>query len=55
MTNINCSSDCIYQKDGNCTLESVTLMAVTTDNSCAYYQKRKTQQHNKAKDNQPNL
>ncbi|OQB16115.1 MAG: hypothetical protein BWY15_00244 [Firmicutes bacterium ADurb.Bin193] len=41
MTNINCSSDCIYQKDGKCKLESVTAMAVTPDNTCAYYAKEK--------------
>ncbi|MCK9478532.1 MAG: hypothetical protein M0R40_03400 [Firmicutes bacterium] len=39
MTNINCLADCIYQKDGKCKLESVTAMAVTADNSCAYYSK----------------
>jgi hypothetical protein len=41
MTNINCSSDCVYQKDGKCTLESVTAMAVISDttNACAYYAK----------------
>ncbi|MDR0405432.1 MAG: hypothetical protein LBH54_01420 [Clostridiales bacterium] len=39
MTNIHCVSDCVYQKDGYCKLESVTAMAVTPRNKCAYYAK----------------
>lgn len=42
MTNINCSSDCIYQKDGKCKFDSVTAMTVTNETSCAYYAKTDT-------------
>lgn len=49
MTNINCSSDCVYQKDGKCTLESVTAMAVISDddNACAYYAKEQSKKTEK--------
>lgn len=49
MTNINCSSDCVYQKDGKCTLERVTAMAVISgdDNACAYYAKEQSEKTGK--------
>lgn len=37
MTNINCSSDCIYQKDGKCNLENVAVATVFGDDKCVYY------------------
>mgnify|MGYP001017647062 CR=1 FL=1 len=37
MTDINCSNDCIYQKEGKCRLESVMAMSVSSNNGCAYY------------------
>ena len=37
MTNINCSSNCKYQKDGNCCFESVTATTMSKDNECAYF------------------
>ena len=37
MTNINCSSDCIYQKDGKCTFDSIISKRLTTNSNCAYY------------------
>lgn len=37
MTNINCSSDCVYQKDGKCCFENVAKQQVTPNNNCAYY------------------
>lgn len=41
MTNINCSFNCIYQKDGKCNLDNVTVAAsVTSTNSCAYFKER---------------
>ncbi len=39
MTTINCLSDCLYQKDGKCTLESVSAMVVAADNPCVYYER----------------
>ena len=47
VTNINCSIDCIYQKDGKCKLESVTAMPVTPDSRCAYYKKQQTKDKTK--------
>ncbi len=40
MTNINCTSNCIYQKDGKCNLNIVTAASVTANNSCIYFVKR---------------
>lgn len=37
MTNINCSSNCKYQKDGNCRFESVTSTKMSKNNECAYF------------------
>ena len=37
LTNINCSSNCVYQKDGKCCFENVSKQQVTPNNNCAYY------------------
>lgn len=37
MTNINCTSNCIYQKDGKCQLDNVTTVSSTLNNSCVYF------------------
>ncbi|MCX7714201.1 MAG: hydroxymyristoyl-ACP dehydratase [Clostridia bacterium] len=37
MTNINCSSNCIYQKNGNCSLDSVKSCVLCSDGNCIYY------------------
>ncbi|MFR0822317.1 MAG: hypothetical protein ACLU84_07010 [Clostridia bacterium] len=37
MTNINCSSNCIYQKDGKCAFENISEQKVTPNSNCAYY------------------
>ena len=37
MTNINCSSNCVYQKDGKCCLENVSNQKFTPHGNCAYY------------------
>lgn len=40
LTNINCSSRCIYQKDGKCNLEKVSAATLQTSNeNCIYFQK----------------
>jgi len=41
LTNINCSTECIHQKDGKCGLERVVLSSVIGENQsgCIYYQK----------------
>lgn len=37
MTNINCSSSCLYQKDGKCTLENVSIKTITPTTDCIYF------------------
>ncbi|MBO5004754.1 MAG: hypothetical protein J6D03_05845 [Clostridia bacterium] len=37
MTNINCSSDCIYQKDGKCSYENIVTKKATPSFDCTYY------------------
>ncbi len=46
MTNINCTSKCIYQKEGKCQLDNVTTVSNTLNQSCIYFsdkQKTKTE------------
>ena len=46
LTNINCSLNCIYQKDGKCSYSSITPTIFSTTSECAYFvdkSKRKTQ------------
>lgn len=37
MTTINCTSDCVYQKDGKCCFENISNQKVTPNSNCAYY------------------
>ena len=37
MTNINCTSTCVYQKDGKCHLDNVTTVSNTLNQSCVYF------------------
>ena len=37
MANINCSLDCVYQKDGKCTYNTVTDSDVFSFSKCAYF------------------
>ena len=37
LTNINCSLNCIYQKDGKCGYSNITLNKFSTINECAYF------------------
>ena len=41
MTNINCSSSCLYQKDGKCTLENTSIKIFTPTLDCMYYTNKK--------------
>lgn len=43
MTNINCTSNCLYQKDGKCELDNVTIISVTSNDSCIYFTAKKQQ------------
>ena len=43
MVNINCTSNCIYQKDGKCTLNTLNNSSINTNNintnsKCIYFQ-----------------
>ena len=37
LTNINCSSNCVYQKEGKCTFENISSKRATPDSKCAYF------------------
>ena len=37
LTNINCSENCIYQKDGNCSFENINQKKMTAYTDCAYF------------------
>lgn len=41
MTNINCSSSCLYQKDGKCTLENISVKSITPTDDCIYFKNKK--------------
>ncbi|MDP4092223.1 MAG: hypothetical protein Q8920_02585 [Bacillota bacterium] len=40
MTMINCSSDCIHQKEGVCTLENTAANVVSALSDCIFFQGR---------------
>ncbi|MCR4434982.1 MAG: hydroxymyristoyl-ACP dehydratase [Clostridiales bacterium] len=44
MTTINCSSNCIHQHDGKCTLDNTEANSVSTVSDCIYYQERPPKQ-----------
>ena len=37
LTNINCTENCIYQKDGKCSYENTSAKTVTFSSNCAYF------------------
>ena len=37
LTNINCSSDCVYQKDGKCSYDIISNIIICSNSECAYY------------------
>ncbi|KRQ86151.1 hypothetical protein ABG79_02103 [Caloramator mitchellensis] len=43
MTNINCSANCVYEQDGKCTLDhvSITQNVLHQGTECAYFTQRK--------------
>ena len=47
LTTINCSSNCVHQKDGLCCFENILKQQVTPNNNCAYYLSTKTIANNK--------
>ena len=44
MTNINCSSSYLYQKDGKCTLESISVQTITPTDDCIYYKNKENKE-----------
>ena len=42
MTNINCTADCIYQKEGKCTYSLIFCKTITPNSNCVYYSKIKS-------------
>jgi hypothetical protein len=49
MTTISCSLNCIYQKDGRCTLDNVTMNSSSVRENCLYFKQKNT--HDKKIDN----
>lgn len=37
LININCSSNCEYQKDGKCHLDKIQIQKVSGNSDCIYY------------------
>ena len=37
LTNINCTSNCIYQKDGKCDYELISLGKISSTSDCEYF------------------
>lgn len=37
MTTINCSENCIYQKDGKCSFENICMQTIHANSNCAYF------------------
>lgn len=40
MTNINCSENCIHQKNGKCWLTHVGIVSSVSGSRCAYFQQK---------------
>jgi len=38
---INCTENCVHQKNGICTMESVGTLSNTTNKGCEFYIERK--------------
>lgn len=38
MTTINCSSNCIHQKDGKCSLDNVAMNSTLITTDCIFYE-----------------
>ncbi|TYQ17029.1 UNVERIFIED_CONTAM: hypothetical protein Cloal_3630 [Acetivibrio alkalicellulosi] len=41
MTMINCSSNCIHQNDGKCTLDNVTKNTTLVSDNCVFFEEKK--------------
>lgn len=37
MTTINCTENCIYQKDGHCTYELISNSSISNCSTCVYF------------------
>lgn len=39
LANINCTHDCIYQKNGMCECDNISNKILSSEKDCVYYQK----------------
>jgi|GEM_PF-765798 len=46
MTTINCSSNCIHQKDGKCMLNNTIISSVSFTSDCVFFQEKPSFQQN---------
>ena len=37
MTTINCASNCIYQVEGTCTLDNISVNSISTLTDCLFF------------------
>jgi hypothetical protein len=44
MTTINCSSNCIHQQEGECTLDIVAKNSASVSSDCAFFEEKTTKQ-----------
>ncbi|MFZ5989136.1 MAG: hydroxymyristoyl-ACP dehydratase [Bacillota bacterium] len=40
MTTINCSSNCVHQQDGKCTLDNVTKNSTSVTSDCVFFEEK---------------
>lgn len=45
MTTINCSSNCIHQSDGKCTLDNTQTNNLSAVSDCVYYEEKPSKQN----------
>lgn len=41
MTTINCSSNCIHQIEGSCTLDTISINSISSNSDCVFFQEKK--------------
>ncbi|KAB3530022.1 hydroxymyristoyl-ACP dehydratase [Alkaliphilus serpentinus] len=42
MMTIHCTSNCLYQQEGQCTLTHVTSISEASNKSCAYFKNKES-------------
>ncbi|MCX7748295.1 MAG: hydroxymyristoyl-ACP dehydratase [Clostridia bacterium] len=51
MTTINCSSNCVYQEDGKCNLDNITILSISSTSDCVFFQENTLKQTQKVSAN----